>query len=1055
MFKAASSSIGPWATPFAPGLVIWLASMAATAVLLQGAVRPASRLDAALSEARRGNYEIGIDALEARVKAQPDRGQARLELGRLLLLVGRQEEALAHFSRIVQDYNERGPRDSESLTWAGAAGAYTGSAQQSIRILEMAQQADPSNSRAFLESGRLFASKYQTGDADRDLQRALALAPGDPEIVLWLARVRFAQYRFDEMQHLVNEVLAKHPERYEARLLKARVSLLQDEDLSSSRQDLNRSLAVNPRDPETLSLLAALEYLEAPPLEAASSAGKAIPAPPRSFEIAASRALAVNPIHAAAYAETAEVLTRTRRHAESERLFRRALKVDADHVPSLTGLGRLMLRDARESEGRDLLERASKLDPYQVPTINQLKILDYMDEEFVYAARGQTLFRVHPWRNPDVLDRLPDHAAQSRLSLASAPGFSGPGQKQPGVLTLEVFPEHRWFEARLSGVPWNGPVGACLGRLIVLDSPATVRSTNWRKIVQHELAHAYHLAAASGRLPNWFTEGLASFQEGSTRPLSWDSLLVRAVALNQLLPFERLNEGFLSPRNAADWQLAYCQSELAIEYLVQTHGPGAPAQLLQAYARGLRGARAIQEALGVDASRLAAAVTRYWRREASRIPLPPASLPDDVPLLKAKYARSGSVEDGLALAQCQMQLGLMAEARRLLQHLVTSNPESPRGQALAGELLLSRGRVASAISRLERALRLSPEDHQTRVALARALIRKGDDGRALSLLRSTLESYDRDPAVQDLILEIGRKRRDRSLMTEALEARVSIDPGDLRGRIGLARIAIEDGHVQKALEQLELGAEIDSGDPELCRLMGKLKAERGDLDGSRRAYQHELASKYLASFDRTPPSTTVQKLSRIAGQSGDSRSEAAVDLLGRVGGASSAALLSGHLKSPFETIRHRAAMALGALGEPTSVPQLIAAIDCSRCAAEARRTLGSLTARDSTGEPDSWRRWWSQERTRGPRKWLLAALRQARYPVDRATDKPTWQALLVVALEDSRWYIREGALGELKRETGVSFGAGAFGPEGDDGPALEQARREALGRWKRWLRTKM
>src|SRR5260221_14586099 len=57
---------------------------------------------------------------------------------------------------------------------------------------------------------------------------------------------------------------------------------------------------------------------------------------------------------------------------------------------------------------------------------------------------------------------------------------------------------------------------------------------------------------------------------------------------------------FVRPRNQEEWALAYCQSNLSVEYMIKTHGIGAIGPMLNAYRDGLDTAAAIQKVCKVD-----------------------------------------------------------------------------------------------------------------------------------------------------------------------------------------------------------------------------------------------------------------------------------------------------------------------------------------------------------------------------------------------------------------------------------------------------------------------
>ncbi|MBI3890570.1 MAG: tetratricopeptide repeat protein [Candidatus Wallbacteria bacterium] len=996
---------------------------------------PGGPVSDALALAHRGEYAPAIKQLEAAARAGD--GEARLELGRLLLATGKKKEAADEFVAMVEDFNTRKPADSESLTWAGAAGAYTGSAQQAIRILEMAEKADPSNVRALVESGRLFAQKYQTGDAERELKAALKLDRRNTDAWLALAQVAFAAFRFDDTKRFVQRLLELDASRYEGRLLLARVYLQEDETHTRARAEIDLALTENPRDPEALSLLAAQQYLTA------NTTG---------FEEAAARALAVNPACAPAFEETARILARARRRREAEPLFRRALAVDADHVPSLRGLGKLMLDIGRETAGRELLERASKLDAFLVPVVNLLKTLDVMDDEMVWAGRGDLLFRYHPWRDAALQTRLPAFAESCMKTLGAAPGFSGGPMPVPTWELIEVFPEHKWFSARLVGVNWNGPVGACEGNIVVLDPPnALGGDAGCRQVMQHELAHSFHIVATDGQLPNWFTEGFATYEEAAGRAYLWDRALARAHRLGALHAFDTLNQGFLSPRDPGDWLLSYVQAELAIERIVERCGPLAPVRMLQAYSRGLKTPEVIHQTLGLEPAKLAADLEEHWKTEAAASLAWPTYYPNDLMVLQKKYKSTGAPSDGAELARALLQGGLAPACRKVLETALGQDANCAPALAVAGDLAFRTKDCDKAAELLSRALKLAPSDYGTQALAARVEARLGHHDAALKLARAAIAVLPRGPSPYETLAEIARAKKDAALLKESLEAWSRVSDASVAPRVERARIALDEKSPKEALAMLEAAAEIDPVDAELNQALAQTYEALGRPGDARHAWRDSLAARWLGGIDGTPPATTVTRVAAEARDGDSPRAQGAADVLGLLDEPESLRELGQLAKQAAGHVALRAAIGLGRRGQDSAMSGLLRGLECIDCAGEAARALSALTGRPEERSTSVWRNWWEAHRSGSAPEWLEESLGGAGYPLGGTRDRPR-QAVLVVALEDRRWYIRLGALAELKRLTGKAFGTGAFGPEGDREAALGRARVEAVERWKLWLR---
>src|SRR5262249_29564662 len=112
---------------------------------------------------------------------------------------------------------------------------------------------------------------------------------------------------------------------------------------------------------------------------------------------------------------------------------------------------------------------------------------------------------------------------------------------------------------------------------------------------------------------HWLTEGLAVRNEGFPRSPGWSQLLAERVAKDDLLDLATINLGLMRPRSPAEWTLAYCQSQLYVEYATKTHGDQAVAGLLTAYRDGLDTSAAIRKVCGVEVAAFEAGYKAYLR----------------------------------------------------------------------------------------------------------------------------------------------------------------------------------------------------------------------------------------------------------------------------------------------------------------------------------------------------------------------------------------------------------------------------------------------------------
>jgi hypothetical protein len=72
------------------------------------------------------------------------------------------------------------------------------------------------------------------------------------------------------------------------------------------------------------------------------------------------------------------------------------------------------------------------------------------------------------------------------------------------------------------------------------------------------------------------------------------------VPKGDLMTLDNILMGFVRPKSPADWHMAYCQSQLYVEYIKQKYGPETVGQMLDAYREGLDDNAALQKVCQVD-----------------------------------------------------------------------------------------------------------------------------------------------------------------------------------------------------------------------------------------------------------------------------------------------------------------------------------------------------------------------------------------------------------------------------------------------------------------------
>ena len=425
--------------------------------------------------------------------------------------------------------------------------------------------------------------KYNRADAAKEFQAALEINPRAAEVHAALAELAMEDYQLEQAEASLRRAMEINPHLPAAWRLMADVAWLNDRTGEALRVLREKLLPLNPLKESTLARIAAC-YLV---LDAVVTPTRSVSEEPsltlrvgneqRSrrgtsprFDALAAEVVKRNPHAGEFYAELAEMLQVRNRQAAAERYFREAIRLLPRQPEPHAGLGLLLLRMGREADARTLLKEAFDADPFHVRVKNSLDVLDVLD-----AMQTRT--------TPHFLIKY--DKADARLIPYLAPHLETVygeirqqfGYEPPGPTLVEVFNEshgqsgHTWFSARMVGLPYLETVAASTGRIVAMVSPGETQTHGnfpWARTLKHEMIHVFNLQQTGYNIPHWFTEGLAVYDERISRPYRWTVLLRRRTAAGTLMNLETLNAGFARAMGGDECQLAYCQSELYVEYMI-------------------------------------------------------------------------------------------------------------------------------------------------------------------------------------------------------------------------------------------------------------------------------------------------------------------------------------------------------------------------------------------------------------------------------------------------------------------------------------------------------
>ncbi len=782
----------------------------------------------------RGRWDEAEQAFSAARAGAADSLIAELNLALLEERRGNLDAAARGFDRFIDVYNARRSRLSAAeLAAVATAVKRLGRDNSSLyhdatRAYQESLARDPAYLRAELLLGELFLEKYNGSEARTSFEAVLAKNPNDPRGLIGKAKaLRFAgEPGFVE---LAERALDVNESLVEAMVFLA-MHHLEVQDRDEAEAMVEKAMAVDPRSLEAMSVLAAIRFVEG------DDGG---------FEQMRERVLALNPRYAAFYNTVADAAVRGRLYERATALAREAIQLDPKSWRAFGLLGINQLRIGLMDSGRGNLEVAFAGDPFDVWTKNTLDLLDDVDTYSVVETDHFSFVIDRP--EAELLTTFAADVAEQAFERFVAKYGYTPSDR----IRIEMFPTHADFSVRTVGLVGMGALGVSFGPVVAMDAPAArlrsgepaeVAYFNWGSTLWHEIAHSFHLGMSAHRVPRWFTEGLAVYEERQARQGWGDGPVPEfliAYREGHLWPVSALENGFVRPRYPQQLLFSYYQSSLVCELIARDHGEAAFRRLLSAFRSGATNDEAFRRALGVSIKQFDEQFNDF---------------------VDAKFVGELEALRGYSLTP---------DERPAEEHIAARAEDEPGdffAQLLRGKQLLEEDRGSDAIPYLERAVTLFPDyagSGSPYLFLARAREGEGDvEGAARDLeallernaghyaaavkladLRESLGNREGvlralDRAVYVFPYEADLHRRAANVATQleawevAIRARravLALDPVDRATALyELARAYFEGGHLSDARRVVLTALEIAPGFADAQELLLEIHESRPD-----------------------------------------------------------------------------------------------------------------------------------------------------------------------------------------------------------------------------------
>jgi tetratricopeptide (TPR) repeat protein len=379
-------------------------------------------------------------------------------------------------------------------------------------------------------AAHLLRSARDANDAYNDAEKA----GGDRRLdtLLWRADLFLDKYDPGHAGQVVQEAAKIAPDDPGVRVAKARVKLESALDFGAAEAEIREALEVNPHLAEAHAVRAglALRDLEIERAEEAADAGLATN--PRDLELLSMKA-------------AARFLADDR--AGFDALKKKVLGLNPEYTKFFQIVGEYAEWEHRYDDIIAFMREATTLDPRDEKGWAQLgmNLIRAGDEEGGVDALSRAWeldrFNVRVYNTLNLYERdiatqyvtvegqtfrVRYHKSEKAVLERLVPKMLDEAWKDmvkryrftpTTPVSIELYGDGEHFSVRTSGLPNVGIQGVCFGKTLAMLSPRAA-GFNWGNVLWHELAHVFAIQASKSHVPRWFTEGLSEYETIVRRP---------------------------------------------------------------------------------------------------------------------------------------------------------------------------------------------------------------------------------------------------------------------------------------------------------------------------------------------------------------------------------------------------------------------------------------------------------------------------------------------------------------------------------------------------------
>lgn len=424
---------------------------------------------------------------------------------------------------------------------------------------------NPKNADYRVRWGRLFLERFNDNEAAGLFGEALMIDPKNAPAYLGLSQVEAEGYSKKAVED-AQKAADLDPKLYQAHEELAFLAL-EDNNEDGAAKEADQALAISGDALDAMAIHLSIDFLH-----------------DKKDSPWAERILKVNPVYGEAYATAGHFYVINRRYDEGVAAYRKALELNPRLWEARAQLGLNLMRLGYDDEARRQLEECYNAKYQSYETVNTLRLLDKFKDFVTYRTPAYVL-RLDK-KEADLL--RPYFEEQIERDMAAYEQKYHMKLNDP--LQVEVYPDHPDFEVRTVGMPGIGGIlGVTFDQVIAMDSPSgrPPGSFHWASTLRHEMSHAYVLQATNSRVPRWFTEGLAVYEETAASP-DWGDRLdaedIHAMQHKLLLPVAELDRGFIRPSYPAQVVVSYFQASKICKFIAEKWGYPKLVEMVYAFA---------------------------------------------------------------------------------------------------------------------------------------------------------------------------------------------------------------------------------------------------------------------------------------------------------------------------------------------------------------------------------------------------------------------------------------------------------------------------------------